>query len=171
MERRSLPAEFAAEGNRLTGYAAVWDSPTEIREGGRVFTEVVRRGAFRNALDGGGDIICTFNHDVNRLLGRTSVGTLKLAEDDKGLRFAVQLPDTATGQEVRALVERGDLKGASFMFAVGKGGDRWEGSKRELLSVQLFELGPVVVPAYPSTSVGLRSASWYKAKIKLMERT
>lgn len=158
METRSLLNDLTGDGNTLTGYAAVFDSPTTIREGGRVFSEVIRRGAFRNAINSGGDVVSFFNHDPNRLLGRTSSGTLKIWEDDRGLRFEVQLPQHA--QDVREMLQRGDLKGASFAFRPrSKDGEKWTGNTRELLDLYLAELGPVVQPAYPSTSVGLRSQS------------
>ena len=154
MEKRSIFGRIDGDGNRLHGYAAVWDSPTNITEGGRSFIEVVRRGAFSRALASGGDIIATFNHNVDRLLGRTSSGTLRLSEDDHGLRFEIDLPQSAA--DLKELASRGDLNGASFTFAPRKGGEVWDKGTRELRDVFLYELGPVVMPAYPATSVGLR---------------
>lgn len=148
------------DGRTLTGYAAVWDSPTEITQWGFRFTEVVKRGAFARTLAANADILVTLNHDPHRLLGRTSSGTAKLVEDATGLRFEVTLPEHGDGQIVRELVERGDLAGASFAFTVPDGGERWTGpTYRELVDLNLFEAGPVVEPAYPATSLGLRSAA------------
>lgn len=170
MERRSVSSRYSSEGRKLIGYAAVWDSPTEIREAGRTFTEVVRRSAFTRTLDGSGDVLCCFNHDPAKLLGRTASGTLTVTPDEHGLRFEVELPDTATGNEVRTLVERGDLTGASFTFSVRS--DKWNGSTRELIDVDLFELGPVAMPAYQQTEIALRSrANWYRKKLELYERS
>lgn len=169
MERRSQATTYKSEGKRLVGYAAVWDAPTTIAEEGRTFTEVVRRGAFSRALKGSPDIVCCYNHDANRLLGRTTAKTLEIAEDEHGLRFEVELPDTPTGNEVRELASRGDLQGASFAFSVRN--DVWIKGTRELRDVDLYELGPVVTPAYSATAVGLRSNKrLYVAKLKLMER-
>jgi len=169
MERRSLPTTYQHDGKRLVGWAAVWDAPTTITERGRTFTEIVRRGAFTRALRQTPDILCCFNHDLNRLLGRTASRTLTVTEDDYGLRFEVLLPDTDTGNEVRELAARGDLCGASFAFTVRK--DNWLEGTRELQDVDIYELGPVVTPAYSATTVGLRSnRRLYEAKLKLMER-
>jgi len=169
MERRSLPTTYQHDGKRLVGYAAVWNAPTTIREAGRTFVEIVRKGAFSRALRQTPDILCCFNHDMNRLLGRTASGTLTVSEDDHGLKFEVLLPDTDTGNEVRELASRGDLSGASFAFTVRK--DNWADGTRELQDVDLFECGPVVTPAYEATVVGLRSnRRRYEAKLKLMER-
>lgn len=161
-ETRSVAARIApsADGKTLTGYAAVWDAPTEISEYGFRFTEVVRRGAFARALAAAGaDVLCAVNHDpLEHLLGRSASGTATFAEDDHGLTFAVSLPDTEAGREARELARRGDLVGASFMFSVPPGGDRWVNpSFRELLDVDLYEAGPVVTPAYAATSLALRA--------------
>lgn len=156
---------YTAEGNKLVGYAAVFDVPTVIREKARTFTELVRRGAFLDSLKGR-DVIATFNHDESRLLGRMSSGTLRVAEDAKGLRFEIDLPDTPTGAEVRGLIARGDLRGASFVAGVRL--DKWEGDRRELRALDLVELGPVTLPAYTATSVTLgRSVEWYRRALKL----
>lgn len=64
------------------------------------------------------------------------------------------MPDTQTGRDVVALIQRGDVSGSSFAFKCIS--DRWveEGTGKPLRileQVDLFELGPVAVPAYPST--------------------
>jgi len=164
MEKRSIPTKFNHEGRKLWGYAAVWDSPTIIHEGRRNYTEIVRRSAFATISQ---DVICTFNHDPSKLLGRVSSGTLQLKQDEHGLRFEVDLPDTATGQEVRQLAERGEITAASFAFAVKS--DKWNKDTRELLDLDLFELGPVALAAYPQTEIGLRGVSFYKYKLRLAE--
>src|SRR3546814_13304198 len=71
------------------------------------------------------------------VLGRTKSGTLTLTEDDTGLAFALDMPDTAAARDLIALAERGDLGGASFGFNVPKDGDAWTGNSRELRNVKL----------------------------------
>lgn len=155
LEQRSVLSNYNVSGRTLTGYAAVWDSPARVDQGGRSFTEVIRRGAFRGAVESKADIIATFNHDVNRLLGRTSSGTLRLHEDDRGLRFEIDLPDHAN--DIQEMVSRGDLNGASFTFRAKRGGDNWKGDVREVTDAFLHELGPVVSPVYSATSLAMRS--------------
>lgn len=169
MEKRTISTQYQQTDGKLWGYAAVWDSPTQIREGGKSFTEVIKRSAFGNISR---DVIATYNHDPSKLLGRTSSGTLRLSTDDHGLRFELDLPDTETGREVRALTSRGDLAGASFTFSVRK--DAWPSkTTRELIDVDLIELGPVTMPAYASTTVGLRSSAkdWYAYRLRLMAKS
>lgn len=174
MEQRSFPGTWTTDGKRLTGLASVYNSPTTISDRGRTWTEIVRPGAFRAALESKGDILATFNHDPNQLLGRTSSGTLRLSDTDRGLAFELDLPETSVGNDVRTLVQRGDIAGASFTFSVRKGGEIWnqDRSQRELTGLYLAELGPVTMPAYRDTSVAVRSAplQTYFLRLQLAEK-
>lgn len=152
IERRRA-TNFVASGRKLAGYAAVFDQETRVAD----FTEIVRPGAFRGSL-AGRDILCLVDHDPGRLLARTSSGTLRLEEDAKGLRFELDLPDTSEGRDILALAERGDLGGMSFGFSVPKGGELWQGKRRELRHVTLHEISVVHAwPAYRGTTVEPRA--------------
>lgn len=137
-------------GRRLVGYAAVFNAWADIAG---LFMERVAPGAFAGSL--GGDIRSLFNHDRSWVLGRTTNGSLRLREDERGLRYEVDLPDTQQARDVAELVERGDVSGMSFMFMVLR--DEWdfnsEPARRTLLEVELVEAGPVTWPAYPQTSI------------------
>lgn len=145
--------ELRANGTHVRGYAAVFDSPTDLGE----FREVVRKGAFRQSLESA-NIRALYDHDSKALLGTTRSGTLTLREDDRGLAFELALPDTTHGRDVAELVRRGDIAGCSFGFRTKK--DNWvTGDKftRELLDVELAEITLTANPAYPETTVALRS--------------
>lgn len=159
-EKRSLvrPVEHRADANgkmTVTGYAAVFGEVADI---GGWFHEVVARGAFTDTLRTA-DVRAYFDHDSGRVLGRLSAGTLRLAEDDKGLRVEIDLPDTTDGRDVKTLVERGDISGMSFRFEAIR--QEWDETvdppKRTLLEVRLGEVSIVSEPAYDGTSVALRS--------------
>lgn len=170
MEHRDFLGDWKTDGKRLVGVAAVYNSPATIFERGRSFTEIVKPGAFRRAMESGADVIATYNHDPNQLLGRTSSGTLKLTDSERGLEFALDLPDTQIGNDLRTLVNRGDIRGASFTFSVRKGGEVWspDRSQRELHDLYLAELGPVAMPAYRDTSVAVRSAPLETYNLRLI---
>src|SRR3546814_1777789 len=123
-----------------------------------LFTETIKRGAFAASLASDRDIIAMADHDPARVLGRTKSGSLTLREDETGLAFALDMPDTQTGRDLIALAERGDLGGCSFGFVVNAGGDAWNGTARELHSVELREVSIVQAwPAYADTEIHLRS--------------
>jgi HK97 family phage prohead protease len=153
LEKRGASAP-QAQGRTLTGYAALFDRPAPIAG----FTEVIRRGAFRDSLPGR-DILALADHDPKRVLGRTKSGTLRLWEDETGLRYEIAVPDTTEGRDILALAERGDLGGMSFGFTVPEGGQRWAGAKtRELVKVELHEISVVRAwPAYGGTTVEARA--------------
>lgn len=153
--RRSLTSEVAAVGRILRGLIP-YNAPAQIFERGKRFTEVIRPGAFARALAGGRDVVATFNHNPDRLLGRTASGTLKLTDSPAGLVYEVELPESAA--EVRELLARGDLRGSSFTaYPLADGGQRWTRDLRELVGLEMIELGPVVNPAYPTSAAEVRS--------------
>jgi hypothetical protein len=65
---------------RFKGHAAVFDRKTQI---GRSFTESVKRGAFRKALDEHQDVVLNWDHDSRYVMARTSADNLDLREDPK----------------------------------------------------------------------------------------
>lgn len=141
----------------LTGYAAVFNSETNLGE----FSEVIRQGAFARSLASDANIKALYHHQAEALLATTRAGTLQLREDDHGLAFKLDLPDTTHGRDLGVLVARGDVQGCSFGFVVNDGGERWEqrggAHIRELLDVNLKEITLTADPAYQDTTVALRS--------------
>lgn len=152
MERRA-GIELRAVGRKLEGYAAVFDQEARVAD----FREVIRPGAFSNTIKEGRDILALSDHDAHKVLARTKSGTLRLAEDSRGLHFELDVPETSAGRDVLALAERGDLGGMSFGFTVPKGGEQRSGDLRELRAVDLFEISVVSSwPAYDGTVVQAR---------------
>lgn len=161
-KRISAPGTLRAlhEGDakpKLSGYAAVFNTMSEELWG---FRELIAPGAFKRTLSENADVRALFNHDANQVLGRSTSGTLTLAEDDKGLAVTMFPPDTASGRDTVTLVERGDVSQMSFGFITKK--DAWEykddGSAiRTLLDVDLFDVSVVTYPAYTATSVSKRA--------------
>lgn len=148
-----------ADGSKvITGYAAMFNSLSQDLGG---FVEVIRPGAFAQSLAGGADVRCLFNHDENMVLGRTSAGTLRLIEDENGLRFECDLPDTSYANDLHTSIKRSDVDQCSFGFYCLE--DNWvptndaPGVLREVLRAEVFDVSPVTFPAYKATSVTARS--------------
>jgi HK97 family phage prohead protease len=170
MERRSIVAEVRseAEGRKISGYGAVFDVETNI---GGYFREKIASGAFSKALKG--DVRSYFNHDSNNILGRTKSGTLRLSEDQNGLGYEVDLPDTQVARDLKVSMDRGDVDGSSFAFSVTR--ETWEEIEGELPlrtihEVELYEVGPVTIPQYPDAKVALRSLEASKEEGEVARR-
>jgi uncharacterized protein len=173
IERRYLPTESCpvgietrADGAKvITGYASVFyvegDQGTEYQ----LFTDLKERimpRAFNRALTEKHNAAALFNHDPNMLLGRVASKTLKLSKDQRGLKYEVT-PPTARADVVEA-IERGDVTGSSFGFRVLEQKFKTERDEadnpvdiREIHSVELLDVAPVVYPAFQGTSVGIRA--------------
>lgn len=157
-EIRVKPGDDGAPTRTLTGYAAVFDKLSVEMWG---FYEEIAPGAFADSIAAGDDVRALFNHDPNIVLGRSTAGTLRLAEDDIGLAVEIDLPDTQQARDLVASVSRGDVSQMSFAFATVD--EKWridsqERYVRRLLQVKLYDVAPVTYPAYPDTVVGLRGA-------------
>ena len=141
---------------KIIGHAAVFDSLSEDLGG---FREKIAKGAFRESI-AVADVRALFNHDPNFVMGRNRSGTLRLTEDDVGLKIEINPPDTQFSRDIQVSVARGDINQMSFGFYTKA--DKWEKEEsgkwvRTLLGVELFDISVVTYPAYPSTDVAVRS--------------
>jgi len=150
-----------AEGDNppmLVGYAARFNSWSDDLGG---FVERIKPGAFRKALMIS-DVRALYNHDSNQLpLGRTPK-TLRLVEDTKGLKVEIDLPDTQNARDLQTSINRGDISQMSFGFTVAESGDEWKEkdgmAKRTITEIhELFDVSPVVFPAYSQTKIAVRT--------------
>jgi HK97 family phage prohead protease len=161
-ERRFTPGlcevRAGAGGERIGGYGAVFGKLSRNLGG---FVETVAGGAFNQSRSmGWPNVVARFNHDSNMILGTTGGGTLQLRTDNTGLDYEV-LPPGSRGDIVE-LVQRGDIRFSSFAFRCPPGGDEWGVTDqsypmRTLHEVQLVDVAPVLDPAYPDATAGLRS--------------
>lgn len=155
-----------ADGSPLiAGYGAVFNRRSSvISEWGGEFIERIQPGAFTKTLRQNGDVLATFNHDRNFILGRGSNGTLRLTQDSQGVEYEIDPTPTQWASDLIKQIDRKDIKGASFGFRMIR--DAWgtcagpNGSdvdERTLLEVQLYDIGPVAEGAYPDATSSLRS--------------
>lgn len=149
--------EEESQEKKITGYAAVFNRYAE----GLPFREKIAPGAFAKSIQEGADVRLLINHD-GLPLARTKSKTLRLSEDSKGLfiEAAVDAEDPDV-QRIMPKLKRKDLDQMSFGFYVTK--DKWEHSEtgpstRTIMEVDLFDVSIVTYPAYPQTSVSMRSA-------------
>lgn len=160
IELRAASAEGQPASRTVVGYAAVFNSESEDLG---YFTEVIEPGAFTEAI-GQSDIRALFNHDPNYILARTP-GTLKVTEDERGLRYEFDAPETSFGNDFLVMLQRGDVSQSSFSFTVKD--ESWDMEKlpngdykhtRRIKKVdRIYDVAPVTYPAYPDTEVARRS--------------
>lgn len=168
-EIRSFTAELRAvdtESRKVEGYAALFDTWSNNLGG---FIEKIERGAFTEAI-ANSDVLCVLNHNDERgVLARwtNGAGSLQLFEDEKGLRYSFDAPNTQLGDELLEGLRRGDIRESSFAFTIDA--DEWDFSneqeaKRTIKKVKrLYDVSPVYFPAYNGTYVNQRMAEHRKA--------
>jgi hypothetical protein len=175
---RSANAEEITDGRTLEGYGAVFDTPTVINDWDGTYEEEIAHGAFRKSLRARKPKL-QFDHGYDRRTGSVPIGAVQdVREDDHGLYVKARLFENDVVEPIRQAIEAEAIDGMSFRFNVVR--DEWRDKddvkikedelwkllwdpgdrgplKRTIKEVELFELGPVVFPAYDSTSVGVRS--------------
>lgn len=149
----------SSDGLTLTGYAAVFNDVTRIDSYEGRFDEQIAPGAFRRTLQRRTPVL-QFDHGSHGVVGSIPIGAIEsIREDARGLYIEARLHDNWLVEPVRDAIASGAISGMSFRFSVT--GDEWDTSgetpMRTIKSVNLMELGPVVFPAYESTTVGVRS--------------
>jgi HK97 family phage prohead protease len=160
-------AADGATGDKLAGYAIVFNADSHDLGG---FIERVAPTALTRSLDaataGTLNIHGLWSHDSSQPLGSTRGGKLALSADDTGLSFELDTTRFTPAQLDAA--RDGDLQ-MSFGFIVRQ--DSWvqrdDGVyERTLIDVDLFEVSPVISPAYPDTTAALRSLDAWKVEAR-----
>lgn len=168
-ERRMYQFEIRAQPadeikGRLTGRPIVYGSRTDL---GAFYEEIAPGALDKTDLR---DVAFLVNHNTDmiplaRSRNNNENSTMQMTIDNDGMLIRVDL-DTANNADARALysaIERSDLDGMSFMFAVAR--DEWidpESEKptriiREISKV--YEVSAVTFPAYAETSIAARNLS------------
>lgn len=173
LERRMIPEapglEIKEDENGRTvirGYAAVYDSDSQDLGG---FVERILPGAFDDVLGRNPDVFGKYNHE--RVIGRTSSGTMRLYADARGLRYEISPPRAAA--DVVELIERGDVRGSSFAFRTKGDGERWykDDKGRMVREIRRFDFlgdaGPVDSPAYLATETYVSKRALNMARGKM----
>lgn len=139
----------------LEGYAAKYNKLSEDMGG---FYEILLPNSLR-LIPETSQIKAFYYHDTHKPLGSLDKNTLSIKFDDVGMYYSVILPDNSFGRDCAVTVERGDMTQSSFGLIVHK--ENWvEDNKqliRQIIDAEVFEVSPVVYPAYPDTSVALRN--------------
>jgi HK97 family phage prohead protease len=101
-----------------------------------------------------------FDHGHDIATGSVPIAAIEsIREDDHGLFVRATMFDNPRVEPIRQAIAGGAIDGMSFRFRVTR--ESWDETRdtplRTIRELSLFELGPVVFPAYEATSVGVRS--------------
>lgn len=169
VEIRAFDFEVRAEhdeqhGHFISGRPIVFGRKTDLG----LYDEIIERGA----LDSTDlrDVAFLVNHNTDmiplaRSRNNNASSTMQMSVDDDGMTIRVNL-DIARNADARALysaVERGDISGMSYMFAIDA--QTWEDAEsdhplRRINKIsRVFEVSAVTYPAYADTSITTRGLS------------
>lgn len=137
----------------IKGYFSVYNRYYRMWDG---YVERIAPGAFDECDMS--DIVCLFNHDDDQLLGRSTngAGTLSIGFDERGGYFEVEKNDTTSSKDVYENIRLGNIQGCSFAFTIAE--ETIDRSENETIVTitkvkRLYDVGPVVNPAYKDTEV------------------
>lgn len=154
------------------GYALVFNSWSEDLGG---FVETIEP----SALEGSdlSDVRALFNHNADKVLARSSAGTLDLETDEKGLKFRFKIPNTSYGKDIAENLKNGNIDQCSFGFVLDDNGDSFDfDEKRSIYQRTLkkiksvMDISLVTYPAYSSTSAAPALRSIDKIESELVEQ-
>jgi HK97 family phage prohead protease len=160
------------DGRTVEAYAAVFDSPAEIRDhDGHYMEELARTSFDKTLMERGTDFAVLFNH------GKTIYGTpdgslsvpigvpLEVSRDDKGVFTATRYLDNPLADSILDGIKQKAIKGYSFVGRTIKS-TRMRATARGALptivrnEIAMREYGPGLFPYYPgATILATRSAS------------
>ena len=163
---RETGARLAGSPGVVAGLGAVFGQWTTIHDPHGPFLERIAPGAFASAVRDPSQVRVLFQHGRDPLLGSRPLGTLDtLRETAEGLYYEASLfPGTIASAELVPLLKAGVL-GSSFRFAIDdqtfarhppRSSFNPDGiPERIVRAAELYELGPVVFPAYAGATSGL----------------
>lgn len=167
-EQRAYAFELRAEQDaekgiaKITGRPIIYESKTDLG----VFDEIIARGALNGANLK--DVRFLVNHNTSmiplaRSRNNNENSTMQLMPDDDGMAIRVNL-DVANNSDAKNLasaIERGDITGMSFMFAIGD--EEWKDidsdhPTRIVKKISnVVEVSAVTFPAYEATEIHVRN--------------
>jgi HK97 family phage prohead protease len=172
LEQRSYQTELRLAGDNgrsITGCAIVYNSRSEDLGG---FVEIVSPGALAKTL-AASRIKLLFDHDSGHVLGSIQAKTLSLTDTERGLEFQCDPPETTWANDLLVSLNRGDINQCSFGFNVVN--DKWEKVNgvmvRTLQEIDVFEISIVAFPAYPASSVSVRSKDEFQKAVDAFKAT
>lgn len=167
----------SGDGRTVEAYAAMFDSPYEVRDGHGHYMEQIERSAFNRTLKGAGrNAMCVYNH------GMTIHGTpdgmaslplgrpLEIKPDGKGLLTVTRYNEGPWADSVLASIRNGDIKAQSFRGSIYRSSPNGKVPRRRNYAdplpvvtrheLGLADYGPTPIPVNEASAiVAVRSAA------------
>jgi HK97 family phage prohead protease len=155
-----MKMEIRADNSlKIEGYvnAVMRESRPVMTPQGKV-NEIVEERAFEKALERTDNVPMTVDHNPNKQIANTKDGTLKLYEDNIGLRAEAIISDAETVENAR----QGKIKGWSFGMRNVSAELEERANKLPLRRIKSLDLDHVTlvvnkIPCYSATSLELRA--------------
>ena len=149
----------------VEGYATTFNQPYRLMGDDKMtVNEQVDRNAFAECDMS--DVIMQYDHE-GRVFARIANGTLKLEEDDHGLKITANLGGTEIGRQLFEEIQGGYTNKMSFGFTVS--GEKRERTKnaeghvtilRTITKIgKLYDVSAVSLPANDATEISSRTIS------------
>ena len=145
----------------VEGYGIKWEQLSLELGYWERFKEKFERGAFLEYLDDRNqNTKFLVDHETGKILARTDKGTLEIKEDEIGLYYRLEIPNTTLGRDYYEDVKNGNKDGVSVGFRVSV--EEWDESDpenivRTVRKAELLEISGTGWPAYPQTTANVRS--------------
>lgn len=157
----------------IKGKASVfnqWSLPL----GAQRFYEQIAPKAFERALEGDPHVVALWDHDTRFLLGSTENRTLTVSEEPDGLGYWTRVAPTSYAQDLRVLIERGDISQCSFAFTIEQERAAYvnEGKPDERIEFTVEEVGDLLdvtvcaMGAYPQTAVSMNNLAGRRDRLE-----
>lgn len=172
------------DGRHVHAYAAVFDSPAEIRDQHGHYREVIARSAFNRAISHGIERVnVLYNHGYTAAgtpsdLGSVPIGSpVEIKPDGRGLFTVTRFNKSQLADSVLEAIRNGDIKGYSFRGRIFQSTpDRVpRGHSGELPTITrtelgLSEYGPTHAPYYADAGiVAVRSIQEVKEHLRHLD--
>ena len=162
IEIRTLPGQDvqlrkAFDGkNYIEGYGIVFNKWSQDLGGfiERIAPEAIKGQSWEGTIG-------TRNHNNDVILGKVPK-TMEIKSDTHGVFYSIETPDNTAGRDTLVSIGRGDISGSSFTFTIPEDGETWEKPdkrgepyRRTITRMKVYEMGPVVSPAYLQTDTSV----------------
>lgn len=157
-------AEGEGQTEVIAGYACMYDVITDM---GWYFERVAKGACEGRESD---DVIACFNHEEEMVMARTTGGTLELKSDDKGLHYQFDVPNLSYAKDLAENIRLKNVTQSSFAFIVAE--ETWDYDYKDGKALRtinkferLFDVSPVVFPAYDTEELSVDMRSKYMAQV------